>query len=154
MPVLEFSCELDASLEAVWAFHDSIETLFLLTPPHTKIRLADEPESMRVGVVYRLRMRRWGILPLAWDAKIVAYDPPNAFADEQIPGKGPFKSWKHEHHFKAISPTKTLLTDRVTYETPFGIVGKIIDAVVIRRDLEAMFAYRHAVTKQRVEGEK
>lgn len=154
MPVLEFPCELDASIEDVWAFHDAIETLFLLTPPHTKVRLDGEPEPMRVGVVYRLRMRRWGIIPLAWDAKIVAYDPPNGFADEQIPGKGPFKSWKHEHLLKAISHTKTLLTDRVTYEPPFGILGKIADAVFIRRDLEAMFAHRHAVTKRETEGQR
>ena len=148
MPVLEFSCELNAPIEDVWAFHNSIETLFLLTPPHTQVRLADAPEPMRVEVVYRLRMRRWGILPLQWDAKIIAYDPPNGFVDEQVPGKGPFKAWKHEHILKALSTTRTLLLDRVTYEPPFGILGKVADTVFIRRDLEAMFAYRHAVTRK------
>jgi uncharacterized protein len=148
MPVLEFACEIDAPLAEVWKFHDTIETLFRLTPPHTQVKLEGELEPMRVGVVYPLRMKRWGIVPLSWDARITRYDPPHGFADEQIPGKGPFAAWTHEHQFKALSPTRTLLIDRITYTPPFGILGKIADAVFIRRDLEAMFAYRHKVTKE------
>lgn len=152
MPTLKFVLDLDTPLARVWDFHDTIETLFLLTPPHTRIRLKGEPEPMRVGVLYQLRMRRWGILPLSWDAEIVAYEPPHRFIDRQVPGKGPFRSWEHRHEFTALSENRTRLTDRVTYTMPFGWFGKLVDRLFIRRDIEQMFAYRHCVTKERLEG--
>ena len=149
MPSLEFRCSLDAPIAKVWEFHDSIETLFLLTPPNTTATLDGSPEPMREGVIYKLKLKRWGILPLpTWHAKIVVYCPPTRFEDEQIPGKGPFKAWHHTHRFEAIDATHTLLIDEVTYTPPFGILGEIADALLIRRDIKKMFAYRHEVTKR------
>jgi ligand-binding SRPBCC domain-containing protein len=148
----------NASLEQVWQFHDTIETLFKLTPPHTKARLGNTPEPMRVGAVYVLQLRRMGIPLPAWHAEIIAYNPPHGFVDQQIQGKGPFAFWKHEHLFEAISSTRTLIRDRVTYSPPFGILGRIADALFLRRDIAALFAYRHKVTcaalggKQSLEG--
>lgn len=152
MPTLEFTVELDAPLKEVWDFHDTIETLFRLTPPDTQIRLEGEPEPMCVGVVYKLRMRRWGIVPLAWDAEIMVYEPPCRFVDRQIPGKGPFRFWEHQHEFTAISRSRTRLTDRVAYEMPFGWLGKLADGIFVRRDIERMFAHRHRVTREALTG--
>lgn len=151
MPTLVFEMEVDAPLQEVWEFYDTIETLFRLTPPDTRIRLADVPEPMRPGVVYRLRMRRWGVVPLKWDAEIVAYDPPNGFVDRQVPGKGPFRSWEHQHQFAAVGENRTRLTDRVTYAVPLGALGRIADRLFVRRDIEKMFAYRHRITKDALE---
>lgn len=150
MPTLEFPCELNAPLEKVWAFYDTIDTLFQLTPPPTQVRLAGEAVPMRVGVVYSLRIKRFG-LPLRWDAEIIAYDPPTAFVDRQVKGKGPFKAWQHAHLFAAIPGNRTRLTDRITYELPFGPLGRLADALFVRRELQKMFAYRHQVTRESVE---
>lgn len=150
MPTREFTTEIEASQQRVWDFHDSIETLFLLTPPDTTMRLAGEAEPMRVGTIFRLRMRRWGVVPLKWDAEIVAYDPPHGFTDRQVPGKGPFRSWEHQHQFTALGPERTRLTDRVIYEMPLGWLGRLADLIFVRRDLERMFAYRHQKTKEAI----
>lgn len=146
MPTLEFHCDLDAPLARVWAFYDTIDTLFRLTPPHTKARLAGEAVPMRVGVIYKLVLRRMGIPLPTWYAEIIAYEPPHRFVDRQVKGKGPFKSWQHEHLFSELGPNKTRLTDRVTYELPFGPLGTLVDRLFVRGDIAAMFAYRHRVT--------
>ena len=151
MPVLEFVCDLNAPLQKVWDFHDTIDTLFKLTPPDTKARLGGAPEPMRVGVVYKLKLRRWGLPVPTWYAEIIAYDPPHKFADRQVPGHGPFRAWQHEHLFAALSESRTRLTDRVTYTLPFGPLGVLADKLFVRRDLEKMFAYRHKVTRESLE---
>ncbi len=148
MPHIEFACEIDAPLERVWQFHDTIETLFQLTPPHTKARLGGAVEPMRVGAIYRLHLRRMGVPLPVWEAEIIAYEPPRGFTDRQIPGRGPFKSWTREHHFESLAPNRTRITDRVNYEAPFGVLGKIADWLFLRRDITQMFAYRYRVTRK------
>ncbi len=69
--------------------------------------------------------------------------------DEQ--GKGPFAYWHHEHKFEAISPTQTRITDTINYTPPFWILGQIADALFIRRQLSAMFAYRYQQTRKALE---
>lgn len=154
MPTVEFDCEIEASLERVWQFHNSIDTLFKLTPPHTKARLGNEAKPMAQGIVYRLILRRGGIPLPAWDAEIIVYDPPNGFTDRQVSGTGPFKEWTHEHLFEAVSPSRTRIRDRITYTPPFGFLGKIADALFVRRDLSRMFAYRYQVTRTILEQAK
>lgn len=147
MPTVEYVCDLDAPLERVWRFYDTIETLFKLTPPGVHARLEGDPEPMRVGVIYSLRLRRFG-LPLRWEARIIAYDPPRLFVDEQVPGKGPFRAWQHQHLFQALAAERTRLTDRITYELPFGPLGWLADRLFVRRELDRMFAYRHRITRE------
>ena len=151
MPTVEFICEIDAPLEAVWAFYDTIDTLFKLTPPDTKARLDGPPVPMQVGVIYKLKLKRWGIPLPTWQAEITAYAPPRFFADRQVPGHGPFQSWEHRHQFDPLPGNRTRLTDHVTYVMPFGPFGKIADWLFVRRDLEKMFAYRHQVTRESLE---
>ncbi len=151
MPTVEFVCDIDAPLEKVWAFYDTIDTLFKLTPPDTQARLDGEPVPMRVGVIYKLKLRRWGIPLPTWQAEIIAYEPPRFFADRQVPGKGPFKAWEHRHGFEALPDNRTRLTDHVAYTMPFGPFGKVADWLFVRRDLQKMFAYRHRITRESLE---
>ena len=58
--------------------------------------------------------------------------------------KGPFAAWRHEHLF-----ADGRLVDRLAYEVPLATFGgRLVDAALVRPDLERMFAYRHAVTRK------
>lgn len=151
MTYREFSCEVEAPLERVWEFHNTIETLFTLTPPHTKARLGNEAKPMAQGVIYRLVLKRAGIPLPPWDAEIIEYTPPSGFVDRQVEGRGPFKAWTHAHIFESITPNRTRIRDCVTYTPPFGILGILADRLFIGRDLEQMFAYRYKKTRQILE---
>lgn len=150
MPEVEFTCELEAPLERVWQFHNAVELLLELTPPDTQVTLEGDVEPMDAGVVYVLRIRRSGIT-LRWETRIVEYDPPNGFTDRQVAGKGPFAYWQHQHQFTALSPTRTRLVDHVTYVVPFGVLGSIVDALFVRREINKLFAFRHQVTRAELE---
>jgi len=149
MPILTYMCEIEAPLQQVWEFHNNVESLFVLTPPDKHAKLEGAAEPMRVGVVYHIKVRQFGIIPIQMHSKITDYTPPTGFDDIQV--KGPFAAWKHQHRFTALSDTRTRLTDTVTYSVPFGFLGRIADALFVRRDLDKMFAYRHKVTRQMLE---
>ncbi len=151
MPNIEFACELNAPQERVWAFHNTVETLFKLTPPEFHARLEGRPEPMRAGVVYRIRVKQFGLVPIRMVSEIVEYTPPTGFVDVQAPHGGPFKSWTHRHHFEALPGGRTRLTDQVRYELPLGPLGALADRLFVRRSLERMFRYRHRVTRETLE---
>lgn len=62
-------------------------------------------------------------------------------------GQGPFKFWRHEHHFSERNG-KTLLTDKIEYRLPFGIIGRIIEIVFFKTLQRLLFSYRHIKTQE------
>lgn len=146
MPKREFIAEFDHPIEKVWGFYDNLDALLTVTPPQTRVWVKNPPDRIAEGVHFTLMVSQPPIfLPLPWDTYITAHEPPYLFIDEQ--GRGPFKRWRHEHHFEPLAGGRTRMRDVITYEPPFGIFGRIADALFIRRQLEAMFAYRHNITR-------
>jgi ligand-binding SRPBCC domain-containing protein len=74
-----------------------------------------------------------------WITEIKAVKEGVFFIDEQR--KGPYKIWHHEHHFKAVEGGVEM-TDIVSYEVPFGILGKLAHPFIVRPKLEHIFNYR------------
>ena len=138
---------IDAPVEAVWEFHQSVEALKALTPPGRRVEVLSEDTAVRDGAIHRLKVRQFGI-PLIWEAEISEVDPPNGFTDTAR--ASPFRVWKHRHAFIAEG-SKTRLKDTVEYEAPFGFLGRIADKLFISRDIDRLFAFRHRATQQSLE---
>ena len=56
--------------------------------------------------------------------------------------RGHFKSFKHEHIFETI-PEGTLMTDILTYETPFGMAGQLFDNIALKQYLTTFLVKRN-----------
>jgi ligand-binding SRPBCC domain-containing protein len=82
---------------------------------------------------YRLKIRGF---PAKWRTRISEWQPPFRFVDEQI--RGPYRRWHHEHTFEE-KDGGTLCRDRVQYDM---IGGALINWLLVRRDVETIFAYR------------
>jgi ligand-binding SRPBCC domain-containing protein len=136
-------------IERVFPFFARPENLERITPPtvHFSI-LSPQPVSMRIGALIDYRIRIRGI-PQHWRTRIVEYDPPRGFVDEQM--RGPYRLWIHRHIFV---PTEhgTVLFDEVRYALPFGAIGRLVHAMFVRRELQAIFAYRRAAIAQLFNG--
>ena len=63
---------------------------------------------------------------------------------------GPFGAWSHTHSF-AAEADGTRVNDRVEYEPPFGLIGKLIDPIVVRPSLAFLFNYRAKKTRELLE---
>ena len=94
--------------------------------------------SIEQGTIIRCRLRLHGI-PVNWRTDISEWDPPHCFIDEQT--SGPYKRWRHTHSFEAHG-NRTRMTDEVRYALPFGVLGRMVHAVKLRRDVGRIFDYR------------
>lgn len=128
--------------DEVFAFFARPENLAEITPPWLGFRiLTPSPVPMERGALvdYVIRL---GPFSLRWRTLITRHDPPRAFVDEQL--QGPYSFWHHTHTFEEVSGG-TLIRDRVLYVVPLGVLGLVVERLVIRRQLRAIFAHRRRV---------
>jgi ligand-binding SRPBCC domain-containing protein len=127
-------------LKTCWDFFSSPSNLTKITPSTMGFDLLTEvPDYMYEGLMIAYRVRPLFGIPLEWITEITHVRENSYFVDEQR--KGPYKIWHHEHHFQE-TPDGILMSDIVTYEMPFGFVGKWVHPFVVQKKLEAIFNFR------------
>jgi ligand-binding SRPBCC domain-containing protein len=132
--------------EAVFPFFADARNLEAITPPLLRFRLlTPDPIEMGVGTFLQYALRLRGV-PVRWDTLIQEWEPPHRFVDVQV--RGPYRLWHHTHELLAALGGGTLMRDTVRYAIGFGAAGEIARRAVVRRDLEAIFAYRSAVNDE------
>lgn len=140
--------QISARSDVVFRFHESPDALQQLIPPWENMKRVESDGSLQPGSQVVLR-GSLGVIPIQWVAIHTEYDPPHLFADRQE--SGPFASWYHRHRFLDDGQGGTLLRDEVEYAVPLGVIGRWLGGWLVRRKLEAMFAYRHEKTKSLIE---
>jgi ligand-binding SRPBCC domain-containing protein len=131
---------LDAPPETVFAFFADPCNLEAITPPLLRFAVVTPaPIAMGVGTFIQYRLRLHGV-PLRWDTLIQAWEPPRRFVDVQV--RGPYRLWHHVHELEPLDGGRTLMRDTVRYALGFGALGEVAHRALVRRDLEAIFAYR------------
>lgn len=147
MPVYESSVTVAAPLSEVWAFHQDVMTnLAALSPPEAGVRVESaDPLPPRLGTRVVITARAPVVGRVRWLAEYVEHRPPGDdgaawFTDVQV--EGPFKSWRHTHRFEAAGDKRTVCRDHVEYRVPGGPLAGLADAIIVRRQLKAMFDHR------------
>ncbi|WP_428231416.1 SRPBCC family protein [Flavobacterium sp.] len=82
---------------------------------------------------------------LTHKSRITAMNFYDYFVDEMEEGK--FKSYRHEHFFKEENRI-TIMEDKMQYETPFGILGKMFDILFLKKHLIKFLLERNKVLKE------
>ncbi|MBS1697521.1 MAG: SRPBCC family protein [Actinobacteria bacterium] len=98
---------------------------------------------------------------VTWDARhfgirfrmtslVFDVDEPHTFSDRRI--RGPFAEFRHRHTFEPASASAspagprgrgTLMRDEIVFRSPFGPIGRIVDALVMRRHLIRLIQQRN-----------
>ncbi|MEH1909479.1 MAG: SRPBCC family protein [Nostoc sp.] len=141
------SSVINAPPEVVWKFHERSDILQLLNPPWQPVQVVRREGGLNVGAITEFRLFL-GPLPLTWLARHTEYEKYRLFTDEQI--SGPFESWVHRHEFEPENG-KTKLTDAISFSMPGGGTVEFVSGWLVQVQLEAMFRYRHYVTKRECE---
>jgi len=114
-------------------------------------RIADGVRSGRMaeGDTVTWDARHFGIR-FRMTSLVFDVDEPRAFSDRQL--RGPFAEFRHRHTFEP-NPTPgtpdepgehaTLMRDEIVFRSPFGPVGRIVDALVMRRHLIRLIQQRN-----------
>lgn len=82
---------------------------------------------------------------LTHKSRITAMNFYDYFVDEMEEGK--FKFFKHEHFFEEQNGI-TIMKDKMQYETPFGIFGKVFDSLFLKKHLIQFLLERNKILKE------
>jgi ligand-binding SRPBCC domain-containing protein len=127
-------------LETCWNFFSSPKNLKIITPEYMGFEVLFEiPEKMYAGLMIEYEVKPLLGIPMKWITEITHVDEMKFFVDEQR--KGPYQIWHHEHHFKQVE-NGIEMTDIVSYEIPFGVLGKIAQPLIVKNKLNQIFDYR------------
>ena len=75
---------------------------------------------------------------------VIEFDRPKRFVDAMI--EGSFKSFVHIHEFEPQGDA-TLMRDTLIWTSPFGILGKVVDKLLLERHLTRLVQARNARLK-------
>ena len=143
MPVytLETTQKIRASLSEVWEFISSPKNLKKITPGYMGFDVTSRnlPDKMYPGMIISYKVSPLFGIKMTWVTEISMVREFEYFVDEQR--IGPYKLWHHQHHVATIEGG-VLMTDIVNYAPPFGFLGSIANAIVIRRQLKEIFDFR------------
>lgn len=134
------------SAQALYDWHARPAAFARLQPPWERVAIERVDGPFADGQRVHIRAKLFGPVSKLWVAELFDVVPGRRFRDRQL--TGPFARWEHTHTFEAAGPDSSVLEDRVEYEVPLGAVGRAGDAALdlIGPRLDAMFAYRHALT--------
>jgi ligand-binding SRPBCC domain-containing protein len=128
-------------LAECWEFFSNPANLARITPPRLGFRVHTQlPSEIYPGLMIRYTVSPLFGIPMTWLTEITQVRKPHFFVDEQR--VGPYRLWHHEHTFAAVSDHETEITDLVHYVPPLGPIGALLNALVIRRQLAAIFDFR------------
>jgi ligand-binding SRPBCC domain-containing protein len=127
-------------VDAVWKAHENVQLMERIAPPFPSVRLKDPNVISGLGSHFTVRVELLGV-GVDWRVRIIHWDPPTCFIDEQV--SGPFRFWEHTHQFMPISAGSTRIVDVVKFE-----LNPLIDGTLMRWGLEAMFKLRMHNLKQ------
>ncbi len=138
-----------------------IERVFNLSRSITlhKISATDTKEEAIAGVTSGLINLNETVTWRAWHffktrqhtSKISAMEIPVHFVDEMVTGD--FKSFYHEHYFKPVD-NGTIMIDILTFETPYGFIGRWFNKLYLKSYLEKFLIKRNYVIKEYAQTEK
>lgn len=84
-------------------------------------------------------------------SKIIEMSRPDSFLDEMV--RGDFKSFRHQHYFKKTN-NGTIMIDLLEFETPYGVLGKLINRFFLNNYIEKLLVKRNQVIKEYAETTK
>lgn len=133
--------EIPGSPAAIWNFFASPGNLAKITPKAMDFRVisARWDKEIYPGQIIEYYVRPLLGIKMYWMTEITQVRSGEFFIDEQR--KGPYNIWHHEHHFENIDGG-VRMTDLLHYSIPYGFIGSIANAIVVKSKLRALFEYR------------
>ncbi len=139
--------DLPAPRSDVFAFFADPANLEALTPPWLRFEvLTPRPLPRGEGALFDYRIKVRG-LPIRWRTLIETFVPGERFTDRQI--AGPYALWHHTHRFEDLPDGGTRMTDQVRYRLGWGVLGRLVTALWVHRDIQRIFDYRKQVLAER-----
>lgn len=138
---------LPISLEEAWDFFSSPENLKDITPEYMGFKiLSDTPDKMYPGMIISYNLKPLPGFKINWVTKITQMKEKEYFIDSQL--SGPYGIWHHEHRLKKVDGGVEMI-DLLYYKLPYGLLGRIVNFLIVRKQVEGIFSYRYDILLKR-----
>jgi len=150
MAIIELTTEVAAPIERVFDLARSID-LHMASTSKTGERAIAGVTSCLIGAgeTVTWRARHFGV----WQTltvRIEAFARPTHFSDVML--RGAFKHMVHHHHFSSSS-RGTTMRDALEFQAPLGVLGRMVDALVLKSYMRSFLIERNRVIKATAETE-
>jgi ligand-binding SRPBCC domain-containing protein len=151
MPKIVLRTEIQAKKDIVFDLSRSIDLHKISTEQTNETAIAGKTTGL-IGLNESVtwKAKHFGIYQTL-TSKVTEFDRPDYFADEMV--KGAFKSFTHEHHFEELNE-KTIMTDVFDYRSPFGLLGRLVDSLFLKKYMTDLLEKRNQIVKEFAESDK
>ncbi len=140
---LEKKLRLPISVDQAWQFFSNPRNLSTITPKAMNFVIKSPvSDPVYAGMMITYTVSPLLNIPMTWVTEITHVREPYYFCDEQR--MGPYRLWHHEHFLKPIEGGVEM-TDIVNYSLKLPLFDFIIHPLIVRPQLEKIFAYREEV---------
>lgn len=145
MTTINLLTRINAPIDVVFDLSRSIDLHKISTAHTNEEAIAGRTSGLiELGETVTWRAKHLGFTQ-ELTTKITFFERPDYFIDEMV--KGAFQSFKHEHIF-SLDDGLTLMTDVFAYRSPFGILGKFIDVLFLKRYMTNLLMTRNLTIKE------
>jgi ligand-binding SRPBCC domain-containing protein len=144
----ELACDISAPREVVFDLSLDVDAHLTSIGRSRERAIAGVTTGrLRLGEEVTWRASHFGI-PFTMTSRVAELERPSRFVDEQV--RGPFRSFHHEHRFEA-SGGGTRMNDRICFDAPLGVIGRVVERLVLARYLRHLIAIRNEYLKAEAE---
>ncbi|ASU35956.1 SRPBCC family protein [Mucilaginibacter xinganensis] len=146
--VLKTELAIPISLDKAWDFFSSPLNLAKITPKEMSFVVTSDYSAdtkMYPGMIITYIISPLLGIKMNWMTEITHVKEGQYFVDEQR--FGPYALWHHQHHFKDVEGG-VIMTDILNYALPFGIIGRLGNAILVRKQIDQIFEYREKAIKE------
>ena len=133
---------LTVSKTDAWEFLSDPRNLKVITPEHMSFKIisgADRP--MFQGQIIQYEVNPFPGYSTKWVTEIAHVKEGEYFVDEQR--FGPYALWHHKHFLHELEGGVEM-EDVIDYKIPFGILGRLAQPLLVKKQLRQIFEYREA----------
>lgn len=139
MPLWTCTDVLTQQVAVVFAFLQRPANRIRLLPPDWGLQLVSGPECLTLGSRLVLRSRRKGISQTS-ELEVTAFEQDRLLRQEQR--RGPFRRWQQTFTFDPTQEGGTKLEEQIDWEGPGGVLGLLLTAAAIEKELCELHAHR------------
>ena len=151
MPTIELKIEIKSIIERCFDLARSIDFHQISTAGTNEKAIGGRAKGLiNFGETVTWEATHFGIRQKL-TSKITAFERPFHFRDEQQ--KGIFKFIVHDHYFEQAND-RVIMKDVFSFQSPFGILGKVFDKLILKNYLKKFLVERNNLIKEYAETTK
>lgn len=142
-------------IDEAWDFFRSPKNLSEVTPSDVGFNITSisgkGDDVMYEGMLINYVVSPFPFAKMRWCTEITHIQDKKCFIDEQR--FGPYKMWHHEHWFEETKGG-IIAIDQVYYGIPLGIIGQLMNGLVVKGKLKEIFDFRSEALQKKWPGTK